>query len=149
MTSNPFHRAESALLSLELRTRYDERNRLALLSIHGVMGVVVGWLMLRYGTPDAWAQAVGEGRDWILATPALLGGTLLLAALYLLGRNLLIEAVGMSLILAWDVTMVVILYRFGLNPYAVAVYVTMAALMCIHIGTLALYVWARRAAASS
>lgn len=147
-TANPFHRAERALMSLEQRTKYDERNRLALLAIHGVMGVVVGWLMLRYGTPDAWIQAAGEGRDWMLATPALLGGSLLLAALYLLKRNLLLEAVGMLLILAWDLVMVVILQRFGLNPYAVAVYVTMAALMCVHVGTLALYVWARKRAAS-
>lgn len=143
MTS-PFHRAEKALVSLEQRTKYDERNRLALLAIHGVMGVVVGWLMLAYGTPDAWIQAVGTGRDWLLAGPALLGGTLLLAALYLLKRNLILEAAGMALILAWDLVMVYILQRFGLNPYAVAVYVTMAALMCVHVGTLAAYVWARR-----
>lgn len=142
--SSPYHRAERALMSLEQRTKYDERNRLTLLGIHGVMGVVVGWLMLAYGTPDAWTEAVGPDRDWMLASPALAGGTLLLAALYLLKRNLLLEAAGMVLILGWDLTMVYILNRFGLNPYAVAVYVTMAALMLVHVGTLAAYVWARR-----
>lgn len=143
MKPDPFHRAEKALLSLEQRSRYDESNRIALLVIHGVMGVVVGFLMMAYGAPDAWRQVVGPDRDWMLALPAAIGGFLLLGGLLVFNRNMLLESIGMTLILIWDCVMVFILQKFGLNPYAVAVYASMAALMGVHVFTLIRYLATR------
>lgn len=144
MSPDPYHRAEKALVSLDKRTHYDERNRLALLCVHGVMGVVVGYLMAAYGTPDAWIMRFGPDNDLWLAGPAFCGGLILLSSLFIFDRHLVGEAIGMAMILAWDLGMAYILWDFGLNPYAVAVYVGMGALMCIHVYTLAMYVWYRR-----
>ena len=130
-------------MSLEKRTRYDESNRLALLAIHGLLGVVVGVLLLAYGPPDPWIEMVGEGKGGLLAAPALLGGFLLLGGLFVFNRNMFLEATGMTLILAWDFTMVLIIQKFGLNPYAVAVYAGLAALMLVHVITLIRYVLAK------
>lgn len=144
MKPDVYHRAEKALVSLDKRTHYDERNRLALLCVHGVMGLVVGWLIAAYGAPEAWVNRFGHGTELWLAAPAFWGGLTLLAALFLFDRHLILEAVGMALILVWDLFMAWILFDLGLNPYAVAVYLGLGALMCIHVYTLGMYVWYRR-----
>lgn len=135
--------AEASLDALASRQLYDEKNRLALLSIHGWMGVLSGFLILRAGSPVAWQLFAGKGSDWMLAFPAFLGGTVLLMGLYL-GRRLAAEAVGMALMLCWDLVMTFIFTRQALveqsvTLYPTAVYAGLAALMFVHLRTLVRY----------
>lgn len=140
--TNPWDRAEEALVALEHRTQYDERNRLALLSVHGLKGVGVGVLLYLFGPPEAWVMLYGHETEVFLLLPAMAGGIMLLLGL-LLNRNILLEALGMIGLLIWDLLMIWTLSMAGLNPYAVAVYVGMAGLMGIHLMTLVRYLRGR------
>lgn len=140
--SSPWERAEDALVTLEQRTRYDERNRIELLMVHALKGIGVGYMLARYGPPDAWNLEFGEGSQFFLWAPALFGGLMLMLGL-LWGRNILLEAIGMAGLITWDFLMIFTLAKSGLNPYAVVVYAGMAGLMIVHIKTLAKYLRAR------
>lgn len=142
--TDPVDIAHDALERLASRQRYDERNRLALLIVHGVMGVAVGALILIDSPPAAWVDWVGTGREAWLAGPALAGGATLLAGLAA-GRHLILEAAGMAGILAWDALMVATFVKGDGPAYPTALYLGLAALMTIHVVTLCLYLWTPRA----
>lgn len=142
MMHDPFDRAEEALVSLEQRTLYDEKNRLELLGVHGVKGLLLGPLLYNFGGPDAWNIMFGAQSIIFLAAPAFFGGLLLLLGLAW-NRNILLEAIGMILLLVWDLLMLTVLWEAGQVPYVVVIYGAFAALMCIHIKTLARYLWIR------
>lgn len=139
---DPFDRAEEALVSLEQRTLYDEKNRLELLGVHGVKGLLLGPLLYNFGGPDAWNLVFGAHAIVWLAAPAFFGGLLLLLGLAW-NRNILLEAVGMILLLVWDLLMVYVLANRGQVPYVLVIYGAFAALMCIHLRTLTRYLWIR------
>jgi hypothetical protein len=140
--TNPWDRAEEALVALEQRTQYDERNRLELLFVHAMKGMAVGVLMAAYGPPDAWLLEFGTHSAFFLWAPALVGGIALMAGL-LWNRNILLEAIGMMSLIAWDCLMIYTLGKSGTNPYALGVYAGVAGLMFIHLRTLWRYLRAR------
>lgn len=140
--TNPWERAEEALVSLEQRTQYDEKNRLELLSVHALKGLLVGPLILKDGGPDAWNILFGNDTLFFLAAPAFFGGLLLMIGL-LWNRNILLEAVGMALMLVWDGLMLYTLGRAGLTTYVLVVYGAMMLLMLVHAKTLFNYIRAR------
>ena len=138
--SKLFDEAERSLNSLANRQRYDEKNRLALLSIHGWIGAIVGALIIFSGPPSVWLDFFSRDSAWVLASPALFGGVILLWGLYG-GRVILVEAIGMSLILVWDLSMTALFVSQGLlgeasTLYPIMVYLGFALLMSIHIKTL-------------
>lgn len=138
-----FTRAEEALVALEQRTRYDEKNRLELLAVHGFKGLFVGLMVFLYGGPDAWDVLYGPDTSLFLSAPAFFGGLTLLIGLGW-NRNILLEAFGMCSLLMWDGLMFYCLARAGQNPYVLGVYGAMALLMLIHLRTLAKYLLARK-----
>lgn len=138
-------RAEESLNRLARRQRYDERNRLALLAVHGYIGIFTGAMIWIGGGPTTWALLVGsDDKDWILGAPAVIGGLTLLVGLYA-GRSLMIEAVGMVVMLAWDLTMVYLFVFLSPNKYPTSLYLGLALLMSIHLGTLIAYAREERA----
>jgi hypothetical protein len=139
---DPYIRAEEALVSLELRTQYDEKNRLELLSVHGVKGLLLGPLLYFFGGPEAWNILFGREATVFLAAPAFFGGLLLLLGLFW-HRNIILEAAGMFGLIIWDGLMVYSMLRAGQNPYTIVVYAAFAALMLVHIKTLVLYILAK------
>lgn len=142
MEDDKFERAQGALTSLAQRQDYDQRNRLALLAVHGWAALVIGLLIVVEGGPTAWVEKYGTRHDWALAAPAIVGGVLLLVGLTN-GRAIRLEAAGMTFILAWDLYMVWLLGSAGVvGPtalYPVAVYGCLAALMVVHLRTLYAY----------
>lgn len=143
--NDPFERAKEALVALEQRTRYDASNRLALLTVHGLIGLVVGMFQWYDGPPLAWTKVFGPDTEVFLAAPAVLGGILLLLGLAW-NRNIIFEAVGMVGILTWDGLMIFVLNRAGDTTYAPYVYLGLFSLMSVHVYTLAKYLLAREKA---
>lgn len=140
--NDPFIRAEEALVSLELRTQYDQQNRLELLTVHGVKGMLLGPLLYFFGGPDAWDLIFGKDATIFLAAPAFFGGMLLLLGLYW-HRNVILEAAGMFGLIVWDSLMIYCMARAALNPYVIVIYLAFAALMIVHIKTLCQYILAK------
>lgn len=140
--NTPWDRAEEALVALETRTQYDEKNRLELLAVHGIKGLALGPLLYNFGGPDAWYTVFGHSSIVFLAAPAFFGGLLLLLGLAW-NRNIVAEAVGMAGLLLWDGLMIFTMIVGDAAPYVVVVYASMAALMCIHVRTLWRYIRSR------
>lgn len=146
---DPLDRLDLAADRLERRQRYAEDNRLALLTIHGLMGVVIGFLLVIDGTAQSLQRLFHDSEVALapLTFGPSLGGCVLLLGL-MLRRNLALEAIGMSMMLMWDITMAVC---FGViaflasrdgdpltsaSSYPVGVYLGIAALMATHLVTL-------------
>lgn len=144
--TDPYLRAEEALVSLEQRTQYDEKNRLELLAVHGFKGLAVGMAIHFGGAPPAWNDVYGASTTVFLAAPAFLGGVLLLLGLAW-NRNILLEALGMLGLLLWDILMIRVMFTAANSPYVPIIYLAMACLMGIHVRTLLRYLNARRKAA--
>ena len=140
--NDPWNRAEEALVNLETRTRYDEKNRLELLAVHGVKGLCLGPLIYNFGGPDAWNQVFGAEAIVFLAAPCFFGGLLLLLGLGM-NRHILLEGIGMFGLLVWDTLMIYVMVRGDTAPYVTVIYTSMAALMLIHLKTLWRYFIAR------
>lgn len=122
------------------KSRYEENNRLTLLGIHATMGVLIGALIISDGGPLA-AQAAGVS-SLSLGLPALFGGFLLWTGL-LAGRNLRLEAFGMTLLVMWDWFMCALFILAALDHsavssslYPIALYGGLGALMMVHLYTL-------------
>lgn len=145
MEDDKIERAQGALTRLAHRQDYDQRNRLALLAVHGWAGLAAGVLILTEGGPAAWDTFAGPDREYGLAVPVLLGGLLLLSGLLCRPRSLRLEAAGMVLLLGWDLFMAWLLGSAAVSDssalYPVAVYGCLAALMGVHLRTL--YAYAR------
>lgn len=140
--TGPWDRAEEALVALEQRTQYDEKNRLELLAVHGLKGLLVGPLLYMFGGPDAWNSTFGPAAIVFLAAPAFFGGLLLLLGLAW-KRNIVLEAIGMMGMLVWDALMIYVMLASEAAPYVTVVYASMACLMSIHLRTLFRYLRAR------
>jgi hypothetical protein len=135
-----YSRAEEALVSLEYRSRYDEKNRLELLAVHGIKGLALGLLIYHAGAPESWNTEFGAQAAFFLAAPAFFGGLLLLLGLTW-NRNIFLEALGMIGLLTWDLLMVYVMVKQAATPYVPVIYLSMAALMLIHVKTLVRYLW--------
>lgn len=145
MNTDPYQRAEGALLTLEQRSRYDEKNRLELLAVHGVKGLLLGPLLYGFGGPTSWNVTFGTEALIFLAVPCFFGGLLLLLGLAW-DRHILLEGIGMLGLLVWDALMIYVMIAGDAAPYVTVIYASMAALMLIHLKTLGRYLVARRKA---
>lgn len=141
--NDPYMAVSNSLDGIVERHRYDQRNRLALLAIHGVIGVVVGVLMTFGDPPVAFQMLFGMENKLYLAVPPMIGGSILLSGLAA-GRILLAEAIGMFIMFLWDLGMVGVFIVQSIETstpvYAVAVYGGLAALMAVHLRTLYLFI---------
>lgn len=146
------HRAEHA----SRRVLYERGNRLGLLWVHGIVGVVGGMQQLLYGSATQVEDALGPWVRLLLVPLALGGGLLLLLGLTRKPqRSIPLEAVGLALVACWDLAMTAGLayaryaqhtYRplpllrpmpHGYVPaYPITVYAGMLALLVIHLVTL-------------
>lgn len=143
---NPYDVIEDAAVSLGRKSRYDERNRLTLLTIHGLIGLTAGALLTYDGAPMTYQSLVGTEVHHMLplALTALIGGAMLLAGL-LFNRNLMLEAIGMAFMLAWDLMMTATFFVGRItgeseNWYPVMIYAGLAAMMTTHLLTLVTYI---------
>lgn len=87
------------------RERWEEANRLGLLTVHGLVGTFAGAFILFNGT----AQALTDHGAWyrpLTGTLALVGGAVLLLGLGL-HRVFRLEVAGLVLLAVWDAVMCV------------------------------------------
>lgn len=147
ISEDRYSEAEQALNRLAERAAYDERNRLALLLVHALTGILAGLLITLDREPASWLDLVGPGHAWWLGAPPIVGGILLAAGLAMrrtprIGERirLVTEAIGMTGIMAWDAAMIYVIGRAGDAAYPVAVYAGLAGLMSVHMVTLGAYI---------
>lgn len=142
--------ALTSLRSLGRRTRYDERNRLALLAVHVAGGLTFSACFAHFGIPQPWVSAYGL--TWVpdllvTATPAV--GAALLAVGLAWHRQVALEAAGMGVLLAWELAGMVAVLRWidlehpGAVQYHLVFYGLPAALMIVHLVTLVAYLRTR------
>lgn len=131
----------TSIEQLETKNSYNEKNRSQLLVIHAFIGMGVGVCILWLGGPESFSGLVTEPHTkFLLGAVPLVGGAILFLGL-VLGRKLVLESLGMTLLLIWDLWMG---YGFiwalanvgGANPYPLVIYGGFAAFMCVHLGTL-------------
>lgn len=140
--NDPLERLSQSVDRMARRATYDERNRLALLLVHGLSALAIGTAIVLDRGPDAWPYP-----DWTLGVPAIIGGGLLVVGL-LGGRRVSVEAVGMGIILCWDAAFVATFARAAATEteaasYPVFVYLCLAGLMGVHLFTLVSYLRGR------
>lgn len=145
---DPFDRLEQIARRLAARQRYSDKNRIALLAVHGVMGLVVAFLIAADKPAPSLLLLIGGPLLHLVNLLPAIGGGLLVGGL-LLHRNLYLEAAGMTILLAWDgfmgVAFGVVAHRYGSdhNPltiaasYPIGVYLGLGGLMVVHLVTLA------------
>lgn len=147
MELDPFDRLELVANRIAARQQYADRNRIALLGIHGVMGLVIAFLIAIDSPARTLMELVGEPALNLVNLLPAIGGGVLVAGL-LLHRNLYLEAAGMAVLFAWDTFMGtafgIVAHRFATDSdpatvaysYPVGVYLGLGALMLVHLVTL-------------
>lgn len=157
---DPFERIEAAADRLARRVLWEQGNRIGLLRVHGVVGVIAGSQMLAFGGPSQ-LETIPLARLWLGIT-GLIGGLILMWGLHHKPRSIPAEFVGLSLMGVWDLTMTLGLAwarlhttSFGLSwpwdlppsaasgyvpAYPIAVYAGLFVLICIHLVTLRKFV---------
>lgn len=157
---DPFERIERATNRLARRVLWEQGNRIGLLRVHGVVGILAGAQMLAFGGPSQLEVFVWA-RLWLGVT-GVLGGSLVMYGLHCRPRSIPTEAVGLAVMGLWDLTMTVGLAwarmhttswgwswpwerppsaASGYVPaYPVTVYAGLFALICIHLFTLRRFV---------
>lgn len=157
---DPFRRIETAAEALARRVVWEQGNRIGLLRVHGVVGVLAGVQMLAFGGPSQ-LEAFPWARLWLGLT-GLCGGTLVMYGLHRRPRSIPTEAAGLAVLGLWDLTMTVGLAWARLHTtswgwswpwekpppaasgyvpaYPVTVYAGLFALICIHLLTLQRFV---------
>lgn len=149
-----FDRLEAAAETVAQRAEWERSNRVGLLWVHAVVGIVVGIQMLLYGSATTIEAALGLWTRPALAITGLVGG-LLLAVGIVRNRTVILEAIGLAVIGAWDLCMACgfIYARVSAGqfspramfeplpvgyvlPYPISVYLGLAALIAVHLWTL-------------
>lgn len=140
----PLDRLESLANSLIMREKYSERNRLSLLVIHSIGSIIIGYLVITWGGPESFNPMISsEFAKLMLGVVPLVGGIALGGGL-VFKRHAPSEALGMALILLWDIWMALgFIYGYTNNltasPYPIIVYGILSGLMVIHLYTLYKY----------
>lgn len=157
---DPFERIERATNRLARRVLWEQGNRIGLLRVHGVVGILAGAQMLAFGGPSQ-LEDIHWARMWLGVT-GLLGGLLVMWGLHSRPRSISTEAAGLAVMGLWDLTMTVGLAwarmhttswgwswpwekpppaSSGYVPaYPVTVYAGLFALICIHLLTLVKFI---------
>lgn len=138
-SGDPIDRLATFATELALAKKYADRNRSALLAIHGLGGVATTLLMMIHEPYDGTARLLSQWAETFDSLPAL-GGILLLAGLAW-NRNLVLEALGMVCLLLWDLGMMRIFQHDLVGgqvsySYPLAIYGTLAGLMILHLASL-------------
>lgn len=135
------NKLEKDVVFLEHKNEYLNRNREDLLSTHGWIGVGVGIAIMIWGGPDPFNPIITSD-IWKLLFGAVpfVGGLLLLSGLWF-NRLLLLEAIGMTFLLIWDLWMVagfaIVMIYYGYNTiYPLVLYIGLTRFMYIHLKTL-------------
>lgn len=135
------NKLEQDVVYLENKSEYLNRNREDLLVTHGWIGVGVGTAIIIWGGPDPFNPILTSAL-WklLLGAVPLLGGVLLLSGLWL-NRFLLLEAIGMTFLLIWDLWMVagftIVMLFYGYNTfYPLVIYGGFSRFMYVHLKTL-------------
>lgn len=156
--SDPFDRIEDAAENLARRVIWEQGNRIGLLRVHLVVGILTGAQMLAFGSASTLEALVGPGIRVFLGVLGIVGGTILFTGLHRSPRSIVLEALGLALLGVWDFVMAVGLAiarlhstSFGLKwpwvplpppsagfvaPYPATVYAGLGALITIHLLTL-------------
>lgn len=131
--------------NIERKQTYSDQNRAQLLTIHAVTGVLTGLLIIAEGAPRAFRELVSPSQFAAveLGAAPILGGLLLAVGVFA-GRVALLEAIGISLILVWDLGMVCLFAWSWIQIpdaalYPVSIYMQFFLLMAVHLGTALLY----------
>lgn len=154
-----YEKIQRAADLLARRVIWEQGNRIGLLRIHGVVGLVAGLQMLLYGSASSLEHIFGLGIREVLGFLGIVGGLILLGGLMHKPRRILLEAVGLVLLGMWDGLMFLgfAVARYSqhnytrlpwgtpipppdsgyVTPYPIAVYAGMFALIVIHLLTLA------------
>lgn len=162
---DPFSRLETAANAVmeraeagSRRIAYERGNRLSLLWIHGIVGSLAGIQQLLYGSATQIETVTGPHARLVMGPLAFVGGVILILGLTRTPRRSIpMEAVGLTLIALWDLSMTCgLLYArlhqnefhripFGqplpqgyVPAYPVAVYAGMFGLLVVHLWTLRL-----------
>lgn len=131
----------SSIENLEYKSKYNSKNRFQLLFVHSMVGIGAGGLLIVNGYPVTFQGVLSNSyMEFFIGFVPFMGGLFLLIGL-LLNRHLLLEAVGMALLLIWDLWMVYCIWWTTENVpntvyYPLFVYGGLAAFMCVHLGTL-------------
>lgn len=155
MSDESLARAAAAADRLEDRFTWEQANRLGLLRVHAIVGILGGIQILLYGGPSNLEESLGVWTRPALGVLAVVGGTILALGLARRPRDIGLEAVGLSLVGLWDLAMTLglawtrieqgeyapipltqALDPTYVRPYPVTVYAGLFALICIHLWTL-------------
>lgn len=136
---DPLPGIKSFILELEYKERYASRNRLSLLLIHGIASMIIGYNILKYGPPTSFMGLNPSGfADIALGLSPLIGGFTLVVGL-IFGRFMILEGIGITFILIWDLWMTSGFYLaydkgvlVGNNPYPIYIYAALSGFMVIH-----------------
>ena len=148
---DPIDRLEHGVDKLAAEHRYvsaqaawENTNRIGLLWVHAIVGVFVGVAILSQGTAASLETILGPWARPVTGWMPLLGGLLLADGLRSRPRDVRMEALGLLLLLLWDLIMTVGFFVafatvLGLPTsrlYPVPVYAGYAALITVHLWTL-------------
>lgn len=152
---DPYGRIETAAEKLARRVTWEQGNRIGLLSVHAIAGILGGAQQIMYGSAPNIETAFGTWVRIIFGTLALIGGCILFSGLNAHPRSIKREAAGLSLLAAWDALMTLGLLwaridshdfsLLGFNEkiplgyvvtYPLAVYGGLFALIMVHLSTL-------------
>lgn len=157
MSSNKdaFDRLEEAAANVAQRAEWEQSNRVGLLWVHGLMGLLAGPQMLLWGSASTIESAVGVWSRVVLAGIGTLGGMFLVAGLRRTPRSIPLEVAGLALVGSWDCLMALglVFARLHQNDfrviplgepltagyvvaYPITVYVGLTALILVHLWTL-------------
>jgi hypothetical protein len=161
MNNDAFDRLEHAAERVAATATWERANRVGLLWVHAVVGVLAGGQMLAFGSASNIEAMVGVWSRSALGVLGIVGGLAL--ALGILRRKrrrrywLEIEATGLALIGLWDGCMCIGMAAARIMagdfaprppwealpppgtyvlPYPIAVYGGLCALVCVHLWTL-------------
>lgn len=155
MTGDAFDRLETAAERVARRAEWEQANRVGLLWVHGLMGLLAGPQMLLWGSASVIENAVGVWARVALAAIGTVGGLFLVVGLRRRPRSIPLEVVGLFSVGTWDLLMAagLLIARFQQHDYRliplgkplvtgyvvaypITVYAGLTALVAIHLWTL-------------
>lgn len=102
---DPLDRLQGAADAVDRRLRYESANRIGLLRTHAAVGLWAGPLILLFGGAGIIENSIGIWSRPVLALLALFGGGILLIGVTRRPRSIVLEAIGLAILAAWDASM--------------------------------------------
>lgn len=160
MSPDPLDRLEHAVDNLAEWERWHLENRLGLLWVHSGLGICAGILMLLTGTATSFERYIGDWTRPAMGYFGLAAGLILGSGLLRKPRSIPREVIGLSMLMVWDLAMcggfiaaivasplpvewanpfngyVEHINPLAPRPYAIVIYLGIAALIAIHLATL-------------